>query len=209
MPRCRPSTIPTLVVALLAMTSVATSAEAAPRQAPGAVAKQVDASLAAELFESQTDLAPKCDDATYLRRVWLDLVGDIPTPEHVIAFTLDPSADKRERVVRELLADPQYGVNWARYWRDVIFYRRIEERALIASNALEADLSQQLNENKPWDEIAAAFITATGDVKDNGSTAIIMAQEGRTEETTAEVARIFLGMQIQCAQCHDPPYDRW
>jgi hypothetical protein len=196
-------------MALLALGTLATSAQAAPRQAPGDVAKQVDASLAAELFESQTELAPQCDDATYLRRVWLDLVGDIPTPEHVIAFTLDPSADKRQRVVRELLADPQYGVNWARYWRDVIFYRRIEDRALIAANALEADLSQQLNENKPWDEIAAAFITATGDVKDNGSTAIIMAQEGRTEETTAEVARIFLGMQIQCAQCHDHPYDRW
>lgn len=209
MPRRRPSTIPTLVMALLALGTLATLAQAAPRQAPGDVAKQVDASLAAELFESQTELAPQCDDATYLRRVWLDLVGDIPTPEHLIAFTLDPSADKRQRVVRDLLADPQYGVNWARYWRDVIFYRRIEDRALIASNALEADLGQQLNENKPWDEIAAAFITATGDVKDNGSTAIIMAQEGRTEETTAEVARIFLGMQIQCAQCHDHPYDRW
>jgi len=200
---------PTLIAILIGTLDLAATAQAAPRQAPGDVAKQVDASLAAELFASQTELAPQCDDATYLRRVWLDLVGDIPAPEHVIAFTLDPSADKRERVVRELLADPQYGVNWARYWRDVIFYRRIEERALIASNALEADLSQQLNENKPWDEIAAAFITATGDVKDNGSTAIIMAQEGRTEETTAEVARIFLGMQIQCAQCHDHPYDRW
>ena len=200
---------PTLIAILAGTLAIAAAAQGAPRQAPGDVAKQVDASLAAELFASQTELAPQCDDATYLRRVWLDLVGDIPAPEHVIAFTLDPSADKRQRVVRELLSDPQYGVNWARYWRDVIFYRRIEDRALIASNALEADLSQQLNENKPWDEIAAAFITATGDVKDNGSTAIIMAQEGRTEETTAEVARIFLGMQIQCAQCHDHPYDRW
>lgn len=209
MPRRRPATLPILATTLLALATCATSAQAAPRQAPGDLAKQVDASLATELFESQTELAPACDDATFLRRVWLDLVGDIPAPEHVIAFTLDPSADKRERVVRELLADPQYGVNWARYWRDVIFYRRIEDRALIASNALEADLSQQLNDNKPWDEIAAAFITATGDVRDNGSTAIIMAQEGRTEETTAEVARIFLGMQIQCAQCHDHPYDRW
>jgi hypothetical protein len=141
--------------------------------------------------------------------VWLDIVGDIPTPEHVIAFTLDPSPDKRQRVVRELLADPQYGLNWARYWRDVIFSRRIEERALIAANALEADLSRRLNDGVSWDRVAQEFITATGDVRENGATAIIMAQEGRTEETTAEVARIFLGMQIQCAQCHDHPYDRW
>jgi hypothetical protein len=199
----------TIVAVFVASLVVAAAAQAGPRRSTQEVARQVDASLAAELFESQTELAPKCDDATYLRRVWLDIVGDIPSPEHVIAFALDPSADKRQRVVRELLADPQYGVNWARYWRDVIFYRRIEDRALIAANSLEADLSSQLNANKPWDEIAAAFITATGDVRDNGSTAIIMAQEGRTEETTAEVARIFLGMQIQCAQCHDHPYDRW
>ena len=208
MVRLRKLSIAALVIGFIAA-AASLSAEAGQRQTPAEVAKQVDASLAAELFDSQTEVAPQCDDATFLRRAWLDVVGDIPAPEHVIAFTLDPSPDKRERLVRELLADPQYGVNWARYWRDVIFYRRIEDRALIASNALEADLSQQLNENVPWDKIAAGFITATGDVRDNGSTAIIMAQEGRTEETTAEVARIFLGVQIQCAQCHDHPYDRW
>ena len=74
---------------------------------------------------------------------------------------------------------------------------------------MEADLSEPLNKNVPWNDVAEQFITATGDVRENGATAIIMAQEGRTEETTAEVARIFLGMQIQCAQCHDHPYDRW
>jgi hypothetical protein len=182
------------------------------RSDPQEVARQVDASLAAELFatpEARAQLAPKCDDATFLRRTWLDIVGDIPAPEHVAAFLLDPSADKRQRLVRDLLADPQYGLTWARYWRDVIFYRRIEDRALIAANALEADLSTKLNANTAWDEIAAEFITAQGDVRENGATALIMAQDGRTEETTAEVARILLGVQIQCAQCHDHPYDRW
>lgn len=186
----------------------AQSVQAAP-PSPAETAKKVDAALAAELFTSEVNLAPRTDDATFLRRAWLDIVGDIPAPEHVIAFLLDRSPDKRERLVRDLLAEPQYGVNWARYWRDVIFYRRVEDRALIAANALEADLSEQLNENAPWDKIAAGFITAEGDVRENGATAIIMAQDGRTEETTAEVARIFLGMQIQCAQCHDHPYDRW
>ena len=176
---------------------------------PRELARRIDAAISKEVFTAEVDLAARCDDATFLRRAWIDVVGDIPAPEHVIAFALDPGGDKRERVVRDLLADPHYGVNWARYWRDVIFYRRIEDRALIAANALEADLSQRLNENVAWDEIAAEFITASGDVRDNGATAIIMAQEGRTEETTAEVARIFLGMQIQCAQCHDHPYDRW
>ncbi len=107
-------------------------------------------------------------------------------------------ADKRDRIVRTLLDKPQYGQNWARYWRDVILYRRIEERAVLVSNPLVTKLTKDLNDNKPWSEIASEFITAEGDVQTSGATAVIMAQEGRTEETTAEMARIFLGIQIQC-----------
>jgi hypothetical protein len=176
-----------------------------PRQA----ARQVDRLLAQELFTAETELAPRVNDATYLRRVWLDIVGDIPTPEHVTAFCLDSTADKRERVVRELLSQPQYGQNWARYWRDVILYRKLEDRASIVANPLVVVLTEKLNQDEPWDKIATGFITATGDVRENGTTAIQMAQDGRTEETTAEISRIFLGIQIQCAQCHDHPYDSW
>jgi hypothetical protein len=131
------------------------------RPSPGTVAPAVDQAILRDVFEyDESQLAPQCDDATFVRRVWLDLTGDIPTPEHVIAFVLDPSDDKRSRVVRELLANPQYGANWARYWRDVIFFRRLEDRALMAANALEADLSERFNENVGWNEIAAEFITA-------------------------------------------------
>src|SRR5262245_41479567 len=70
-------------------------------------ARQVDELIAAEVFKPETKLAPRVDDATYLRRVWLDIVGDIPTPEHITAFVLDPAKDKRERIVNELLEKPQ------------------------------------------------------------------------------------------------------
>jgi hypothetical protein len=190
---------------------VGIGAVAAANASPNArqTAEQVDTLLADEVFKSDTRLAPRVDDATFLRRVWLDIVGDIPTPEHVTAFLLDPAADKRERVVRELLDDPQYGQNWARYWRDVILLRRLEDRAAVVSNALVTDLTEKFNQNEPWDKIAAEFITATGDAKENGAVAIQLAQDGRTEETAAEVSRIFLGIQIQCCQCHDHPYDSW
>jgi hypothetical protein len=172
-------------------------------------ARDVDRLLAEEVFTSETKLGPRIDDATFLRRVWLDIVGDIPTPEHVTAFLLDPATHKRERVVDELLANPQYGQNWARYWRDVILSRKLEDRAAIVANSLVVTLTEKFNENEPWNKIAADFITATGDVRENGATAIGMAQDGRTEETTAEMSRIFLGIQIQCAQCHDHKWDRW
>ena len=196
-------------MAIVSLSLAARSALAATPPDPAETARQVDAKIAAALFGPGVDVAPRTDDATFLRRVWLDLVGDIPTPEHVAAFLLDREPDKRRRAVRELLADPQYGANWARYWRDVILYRRIEDRALIAANALEADLAEKFNANVPWDQVAGEFLTATGDVRETGAAALIMAQDGRTEEVAAEAARVFLGVQIQCAQCHDHPYDRW
>src|SRR5689334_8169096 len=160
------------------------SAKHAVAQPVEDTAHQIDDLIAEELFKPETKLAPRIDDATYLRRVWLDIVGDIPTPEHVTAFVLDPAKDKRERVVRELLDKPQYGQNWARYWRDVILSRRLEDRSQLVSNALVADLTEKLNKNETWDKIATEFITATGDVRENGATAIQAAQDARTEETT-------------------------
>jgi hypothetical protein len=172
-------------------------------------AHEVDRLLAEEVFKPDTKLAPPVADAAYLRRVWLDIVGDIPTPEHIAAFVLDPAKDKRENVVAELLANPRYGQNWARYWRDVILSRKIEDRATVVSNSLVTTLTERFNENESWAKIATAFITATGDVRENGATAIELAQDGRTEEITSEVSRIFLAIQIQCAQCHDHKTDRW
>jgi hypothetical protein len=172
-------------------------------------AERVDRLLAQEVFESTTELAPRTDDATFLRRVTLDLVGDIPSPEEIEVFVADTSSMKRDAKVRELLRSPAFGQNWARYFRDVILYRRAEQRALLVSQPLVEDLSDRLNDNVGWHEIAREFITALGDVRENGATAIIMAQDGRTEETVAEISRIFLGVQIQCAQCHDHPYDQW
>ncbi len=175
----------------------------------GKTAREVDRRLASELHKNTADLAPAAADATWLRRVWLDTVGDIPSPEHATAFVLDPDPKKRERVLAELVANPQFGHNWARYFRDVVLYRRVEERAVLAADSVTAWLTEEINEGSGWDKVARDFITCTGDVRENGATAIVFAQDGRTEETTAEIARIFLGIQIQCAQCHDHPYDRW
>jgi hypothetical protein len=176
---------------------------------PKEVAARVDRAIADELFNTQTELAPRTNDATFARRVWLDIVGDIPTPEELTAFLIDPANDKREKLVAKLLSNGFYGQNWARYWRDVILFRALDERANLVANALEADLGDWLNENRPWNEIATEFITAHGDIREVGGTAIMMAQDGQTEEIAAEVSRIFLGVQIACAQCHDHPYDRW
>ena len=149
------------------------------------------------------------DDETFLRRATMDLIGRPPTPKEITAFSFDPSPDKRAQVVERLLQRPEFGENWARYWRDVIDFRRADDRALLGAQAIQSYLTEQFNKNTPWDQIARSFITCTGDVRENGATGIMFAQNGETADITSEVARIFMGIQIQCAQCHDHPTDRW
>jgi hypothetical protein len=152
---------------------------------------------------------PIIDDEAYLRRVSQDLIGELPSPEEITAFVLDHSGDKRPKAVERLLADPRYGENWGHYFRDVILYRRTDDRALRMGPAVDRYLAEQFNKGTGWDQIARGFITAEGDIRDNGNTGLIMAQMGQAAEIAAETARIFLGIQIQCAQCHDHPTDRW
>jgi hypothetical protein len=192
-------------IGLVAATISALAAE------PAEVAAQANKLLRTEVpFAGAAKCAPgRVGDEVFLRRISLDLVGRVPTPSQITAFVLDPSPDKRGRAVEKLLADSRYGENWGRYWRDVIMYRKTEERAQIIAGPLEDYLVASLNENKPWSQVASEFITALGAAGDNGAVGMIMAQQGQPEEVTAEVSRIFLGIQIQCAQCHDHPTDRW
>lgn len=196
------------IVACL-LSAIAAAEATAAGKSPAEVAQQVDALVAEALFDDQTEVAPRADDATFARRVWLDTVGDIPSPEALTGFLLDPREDKRQRLVAERLEHPQYGQNWGRYWRDVVFYRTTNQRRNRVGQSTSYWFTQQLNDGTGWDQIATDVITASGDVLLDGAGGLIFAQEARTEETAAEVSRVFLGLQIQCAQCHDHPWDDW
>jgi hypothetical protein len=119
-------------------------------------------------------------------------------------FGLDPDPEKRSRLIERLLQSDAYAENWAGYWRDVIFSRATDRRALLSRGVFEEWMRTQLGENRGWDKIVKDLITATGDVRENGQTALIFAHQGQAEEIAAETSRIFLGIQIQCANCHDP-----
>ncbi|QGJ71883.1 Cytochrome c domain-containing protein [Planctomycetales bacterium 10988] len=192
---------------LLALPIQKVSAEALP----SSVAAQEVNRILLEEMGSEVATSGPIDDVAFLRRAMLDLNGQLPTPSEISIFTLDPNPSevKRSAVVRSLMSRDTYARNWARYWRDVIFYRRTSERAQISLPSSEFYLTDQFQENRPWDEIATDLITATGEVRSHGETALIMAHMDDTENLASEVSRIFLGIQISCAQCHDHPYDRW
>jgi len=153
--------------------------------------------------------ADRCDDATFLRRATLDLLGRQPTPDEIESFLADAAADKRSAAVDRMLADPAWARTWARYFRDVILFRRSDDRALAMALPLERFFEARLRDDASWAALAHDMITATGSPAERGETAIIMAQMGETADVAAAMSRVFLGVQIQCAQCHDHFTDRW
>ena len=195
----------TISIALVTLSVTCTALIAAPPIALETAAA-VDISLWGDAPENVIKLA---DDATYLRRTMFAIVGRPATPGELTAFGLDPSADRRSTKVDELLASKAYGENWSHYWRDVIFLRATNIRAGIVRPAFDEWMTSQLNDGHGWNQIATELLTAEGAVNNNGATALIFAHEGVAEEVSAEASRIFVGIQIQCANCHDHPWDSW
>jgi len=174
-----------------------------------AVAAAVDRLILDNLNETGTAPAPRTSDEDFLRRVHFDLAGTMPLPREVTMFGLDPDADKRMKVVDRLLSSEEYAHNWSAYWRDVIFLRATDMRARIMEGTFEKWMTDQIRDNQGWDKITTSLLTATGEVTEHGETALIFAHAGQADEIAAEASRIFLGIQIQCANCHDHPNDKW
>ena len=162
-----------------------------------------------ELTSSEVPVAGLANDEDFLRRVSFDIAGKPPTPRQVTLFGLNPNPNKRAEMIKQLLDSPDYGKNWGSYWRDVLFLSATNMRSRIAAPVFEEWMAEQLNQNRPWDQIVTDLLTATGDAYENGETALMFAHGGEAEEVAAEACRIFLGIQIQCANCHDHPSDIW
>ncbi|REK39810.1 MAG: DUF1553 domain-containing protein [Planctomycetota bacterium] len=214
------------LVALLGLEIQTALADTSPSPRPSSanvtsrdIAAEVDRRLFADIAaarEASTDdaaifrVGELTDDVTFLRRVYLDALGRPPRPTEIRGFLNEPSPKKRIELVERLVEDPRFGANWANYWRDVILARRTDNRALVLVNrSVQKYFTTAINENHGWDDIARAVITATGNVREHGEVALILAQQGKAAETASEVSRVFLGIQISCAQCHDHPTDPW
>ncbi len=207
-----------LAIAMLALMTL--DAAAANKRTPGkpgavvvptanAVAADVDKLILTDLEKAAVKPAARCSDEDFLRRASLDITGQLPSPREVTLFVLDPDAAKRTKLIERLLASPEFGKNWARYWRDVIYMPATEVRARLAQGEFETWMADQWNKGIGWNLTATAMLTALGDVTEHPETALIFAQSAETEDVAAEACRIFLGIQMQCANCHDHPSDIW
>ena len=194
---------------LAALQMPAGSLEAAEPVSAADVSAKIDRLLDAEIAAGGGTPARLTTDNDFLRRITLDLADRLPSPGEATLFGLDPDSNKRSKLITELLESSDFDTAQARYWRDVIFSRATEVRSRLMVNTFQAWMTEQFQQRQGWDKIVDSLLTATGDVRENGATALMFAQGGEAAELAAETSRIFLGIQIQCANCHDHPTDTW
>ncbi|MCS6978100.1 MAG: DUF1549 and DUF1553 domain-containing protein [Gemmatales bacterium] len=184
-------------------------AEKGPSSAESAkvIASLIDRHIADKLREEKLDASPRCSDAEFARRVSLDIVGVIPTADAARAFLDSTDPNKRERLIDELLADPRYGQHLADIWQALLL-PKVSDARRIQTQPFTEWLRDSFNENKPWDQMVTELLTATGSPEENGAAVYWLANQ-TVDMVTGSVSRLFLGMQLQCAQCHNHPFTGW
>ena len=118
-----------LQIAAFAVFSVAEEKPQSKSVSSKDVASEVDRQILAELQKAGVTVAARCSDEDFLRRVSLDITGQLPSPSDVIAFRQNNDPDKRAALIDKLADSSEFGLNWARYWRDVIYFRATEQRS--------------------------------------------------------------------------------
>ncbi|MFK7779493.1 MAG: DUF1549 domain-containing protein [Gimesia sp.] len=147
------------------------------------------------------------NDATYLRRVALDIIGRTPTADEARAFLQDTSPKKRERLIDYFLEQPEFGDHWANKWADMLRPNpyRVGIKTVVNFDAWIRDAFHQ---NKPLDQFAYELLTARGGTWHNGAVTLFRDRR-QPKELTTVVSQLFLGIRLSCAQCHHHPSEIW
>ena len=186
---------------------------------PAQVAEAIDQHVERALTEAKLKPAPPAEDAEFLRRVYLDLTGRGPTAAQAATFLDNPAKDKRATLIDALLAAPEFGEHFGRTWRDWIAPPELPSDANTGkqphkqSRDFAAWLAKRFNAGDSWDKIVREIITVEGDVlsKPHLTYYVLTGEGGQATPDGASrtLASLFLGVQLQCAQCHDDPFRAW
>jgi len=148
------------------------------------------------------------DDATFLRRVTLDIAGRLPSLDETKQFLSDSRPDKRERWIDRLLDSPDYADHFATKWAALLRNKRTDPKQTRMTYAFHAWVRDSLAENKPYNDFVRELLTASGDVSQNP--AVAWYRQARDTTTQLEdTAQVFLGQRLKCAECHHHPFERW
>jgi hypothetical protein len=150
------------------------------------------------------------DDAEFCRRVHLDIVGHIPDVDAVSRFLADKERDKRARLIDELLESPGYVRNFTTIWTNLMIGRLSGPQDRISRKGMQKFLRESFRKNRPWSEMVYDLVSAEGHFEENGATNFLLAHlNDGAVPATAITAKLFLGIQVQCTQCHNHPFNDW
>lgn len=168
----------------------------------------IDDHVLANLKELGIPPSPLCDDATFLRRVSLDIAGRLPTAAESKAFFASQSPDKRDVAIDNLLQSSEYADFFANKWTSLLKNRRDDASDITSNFAFFAWVRDSLLANKPYNEIVRELLAATGTVIANPPVAWYKRVKEPNQQLE-DISQLFLGVRMQCAQCHHHPFERW
>jgi hypothetical protein len=170
--------------------------------------RRIDALLGDRIAEAGVAIAARSSDAEFLRRATLDLNGVIPRVADARAFLADPSPDKRTKLIERLLASPRHATHLANSWRQFMLPSGLGLQQIQSVAGVQNWLRRQFSQNLRYDRLVSDFIVASGG-GESGPALYFTSLELKPEKLAASTSRIFLGLQIECAQCHPHPFDHW
>jgi hypothetical protein len=172
--------------------------------------KEIDRMVDAGLAQHEIEANAPIDDAQFIRRIYLAAVGRIPTGAEARAFMESSEKNKRDLLVDQLLESEGYVSHFYNYWADILrINRRLGRSGASNEYAYKQWVKESLRSNRPYDEMVYELISANGDVWDNGATGYYHRDRGMPLDNMANTVRVFLGTRLECAQCHDHPFDEW
>ena len=174
-----------------------------------ASAARVDELIDANYKKFSVTPNPAADDEQFVRRVYLDLVGTIPTYKQVRQFVANNDSEKRSKLVDVLLSQEGYSSNFYNYWSDILRLKDNQLTNNVPGRPYCEWVKESLETNKPYDQFVYEMLTAQGKVWDNPAAGYLLRDSGMPLDAMNNTVRIFLGTQIGCAQCHNHPFDRW
>jgi len=168
----------------------------------------IDAEVRAAWEREKLTPASPASDSEFLRRVSLDLIGVIPTHAETVAFLDGKDPAKRDRLLDKLFADPRFARHQADVWDMVLFGRNPPGYETHSRDGFQGWLRSRFEKNVPYDAWARELLKGEGNSVENG--ALYFAQYRNAPEDAIEaISQTFLGVQLQCARCHDHPYEEW
>ena len=168
----------------------------------------VDVAVHNKLKSLRIQPSERCTDAEFLRRCYLDICGLLPSPEQLEQFVNDSSPDKRSQCIDGLLERPEFSEMWVMKWSELLQVRSSKDVSYKATLAYYEWLKNKLAANVPIDQWVQELLVAEGSTLSTPTTNFYHA-EPDSGKLAENVAQVFLGMRIQCAQCHNHPFDRW